>query len=294
MLSFKAYRKLNESFLGLGPTALGFGRTLGEEDKLAALAALKDGDSDDGDEDGEKKDKARPVEDDGGDEDDAPTGDEGGDEDDTDGHPVPVKGEKDGIGDDGDDAGAVPSKSPFGKGGPEMGDDDLGDIDAGAKGGDDDLGDTGDGGDHGGPPDGDADDMGALDVGPDLGGEPGMGHDDGGEHPQLCDKCAKAVAHHMMKGMVKGMEKNMSKDMSSYMKKESVKKESAKRKMSKEERLWWESVKSHLVPAQSQVRYNSGLPSVMEDKLIEAPTTKKKEPGPGEVGYAPSGRIGGF
>lgn len=89
----------------------------------------------------------------------------------------------------------------------------------------------------------------------------------------------------------------------SFMKKSGMKKSGKKTKcesvtneppMTEEEAKWWESVNSHLV-TDLNPKYYTGLDKVTEDKLVTpaAKAEKKdKEPGPGEPGFAPQGRIG--
>ena len=73
-------------------------------------------------------------------------------------------------------------------------------------------------------------------------------------------------------------------------------KKKSRKNMKKEDADWWASLKRQI--AHPQIKYDDGWSRYQEDSLLP-PTdpnaeVAQKEPGPGDVGYAPQGRIGGF
>ncbi len=105
------------------------------------------------------------------------------------------------------------------------------------------------------------------------------GDDDGNDKAMKTKKCMS----YMKKGG-KGKKKGK-KSCGKMMKNEEV--------VSEEEAKWWESVRSQLGSNPNQ-KFGTGLDKITEDKLIDPakPAEKDETPGPGEVGYAPNGRIG--
>jgi hypothetical protein len=172
----------------------------------------------------------------------------------------------------------------------DMGGDDMGDDAGGDMGGDDagmdDMGggDMGDdaGGDMGGD-DAGMDDMGGDDMGDDAGGD--MGGDDAHIHH------AMKAAHHAGQGRSPRCQEE--RPGRSHMDAPMMSKKKSKKKMKSEAFLdnddeWIASVKGMMNSNPNQ-KYDDGFTRYYADSLLP-PEEKKRQPGPGDVGYAPQGR----
>ena len=273
MLSFKDYRKLNESF---GPIALGLGQvpTVGviggqgislEEGKKKGCSKMEvdDDEKDKEDKEEEKEGGVKVVKDKVPDDKDEPEEDEP-EEEEGDKKPTFFQkkkskkkmqseglfGKKLGKGPPPEDLGD--EKGPegeIGEPGDEEGDEDLGDEDLGDEEGDEDLGDK-DLGDEEGD-----EDLGDEDLGKKTlikKKKPPMG-DMGGEGPAM------------------------------FMKKRS------RKGMSKEQAEWWDSVEGQL-SADPDPRFYDGFTEI---KSVEQ-AVREGEPKAGELGFAPQGRVGSW
>ncbi len=212
-------------------------------------------------------------------------------------------------------------KGGLGKPMPPMGDegeeDDLGGIGAGDEVPDDDDGDDDDddgmpddvGGDDDGDDDGMPDDVGGDEGMPDMGGDDGDGDVAGdvpappmgkGKKGGLLDK-TKAVrdgAHMMHKGaskMIKGMKESHVAECACDKCKKSAKKMP---RMTKEEAEFFQSIHNQTGSTRFAVDNETGDWVAVQEDAVLPPSDPNKmiarndEPGPGEVGYAPSGRVG--